>query len=47
MPSKHISLVEKLFTWPTLDSLEDEWKHYNKAIEAVRLYCGFPEGSLL
>jgi hypothetical protein len=47
MPPEHISLVEKLFTWPTSDSLEDEWKRRNEAVEAVRLYCGFPEGGPL
>jgi len=34
-------------TWPTSDSLEDEWKRRGKAIEAGIRYCGFLEGSPL
>jgi hypothetical protein len=47
MPPEHINLVEKLFTWPISDSLENEWKRRNDGVEAVRLYCGFPEGGPL
>ncbi|PKX99523.1 uncharacterized protein P174DRAFT_509439 [Aspergillus novofumigatus IBT 16806] len=32
MPPEHILLVESFFTWPTSDSLEDEWARRNKAM---------------
>ena len=34
MPPEQILLVEMFFTWPTTDSLEDEWEQYNKAVAA-------------
>jgi hypothetical protein len=47
MPPAHILLVETFFTWPTSDSLEDEWMRRNKAVMAGVQYCGFPEGGPL
>ncbi|KAJ6036024.1 hypothetical protein N7540_000303 [Penicillium herquei] len=47
MPSEQISLVETFFTWPTTDSLEDEWTRRNKAVAAAIQYCGFQEGGPL
>jgi hypothetical protein len=47
MPPEQIQLVEKLFTWPTTDLLEDEWTRRNEGAEAVRQYCGFLEGGPL
>lgn len=47
MPSEQILLVETLFTWPTTDSLEDEWTRRNKAVAAGIQYCGFQEGGPL
>ncbi|KAK6810748.1 hypothetical protein RU639_013608 [Aspergillus parasiticus] len=41
MPPEQIFLVETFFTWPTSDSLEDEWMRRNKAMAAATLYCGF------
>ncbi|KAJ5589616.1 hypothetical protein N7537_012294 [Penicillium hordei] len=41
MPSEQILLVETFFTWPTTDSLEDEWTRRNKAVAAGIQYCGF------
>ena len=35
------------FTWPTTDSLEDEWERRNKAVAAGIQYCGFQEGGPL
>jgi hypothetical protein len=40
-------LVETFFTWPTSDSLEDEWMRRNEAAMAGIQYCGFPEGGPL
>ena len=47
MPPEQILLVEMFFTWPTTDSLEDEWEHCNKAVAAGIQYCGFQEGGPL
>ena len=47
MPSEQICLVEIFFTWPTTDSLEDEWEQHNKAVAAGVQYCGFQEGGPL
>jgi hypothetical protein len=47
MPLEQIHLVEKVFTWPTSDSLEDEWKYCNEAVKTSTLYCGFLEGGPL
>ncbi|KAJ5701036.1 Zinc finger C2H2 [Penicillium malachiteum] len=47
MPSEQISLVETFFTWPTTDSLEDEWTRRNRAVAAAVQYCGFQEGGPL
>ncbi|KAJ5504597.1 hypothetical protein N7463_007471 [Penicillium fimorum] len=47
MPSEQILLVETFFTWPTTDSLEDEWTRRNKAVAAGIQYCGFQEGGPL
>ncbi|KMP02526.1 hypothetical protein CIRG_10349 [Coccidioides immitis RMSCC 2394] len=37
MPPAQISLLKKLLTWPKSDSLEDEWRRHNEAVEAVKL----------
>ena len=34
MPPEQILLVETFFTWPTTDSLEDEWVRRNRAVAA-------------
>ena len=47
MPPEQILLVEMFFTWPTTDSLEDEWEHHNKAVAAGIQYCSFQEGGPL
>lgn len=47
MPSEQILLVETFFTWPTTDSLEDEWTRRNKAVAAGIQYCSFEEGGPL
>ncbi|KAH8431665.1 DUF3435 domain-containing protein [Aspergillus melleus] len=47
MPPEQILLVETFFTWPTTDSLEDEWTRRNKAVAAGIQYCGFQEGGPL
>lgn len=47
MPPEQILLVETFFTWPTTDSLEDEWARRNKAVAAGIQYCGFQEGGPL
>jgi len=47
MPSEQILLLETFFTWPTTDSLEDEWRRRNKAVAAGIQYCGFEEGGPL
>ncbi|KAJ6008513.1 hypothetical protein N7540_012489 [Penicillium herquei] len=47
MPPEQILLVEAFFTWPTTDSLEDEWTRRNKAVAAGIQYCGFQEGGPL
>lgn len=47
MPPEQILLVETFFTWPTTDSLEDEWARRNRAVAAGIQYCGFQEGGPL
>ena len=47
MLPEQILLVEIFFTWPTTDSLEDEWERRNKAVAAGIQYCGFQEGGPL
>ncbi|PTU18379.1 hypothetical protein P175DRAFT_0560274 [Aspergillus ochraceoroseus IBT 24754] len=47
MPPEQILLIETFFTWPTSDSLEDEWMRRNQAVAAAIQYCGFPEGGPL
>ncbi|EED14738.1 conserved hypothetical protein [Talaromyces stipitatus ATCC 10500] len=47
MPSEMIHLLEKLFTWPTSHSLNNEWKRRNAATAAVTQYCGVWEGGPL
>ncbi|KAI1942696.1 hypothetical protein LOZ66_001102 [Ophidiomyces ophidiicola] len=47
MPPAQIHLLEKLFTWPTSDSLEDKWRRRNEGVEAVKQYCDFLEGGSL
>lgn len=47
MPAAQIHLIEKLFTWPTSNSLEDEWQRRNVATEAVTQYCSVWEGGPL
>lgn len=47
MPPEQIALVETFFTWPTSDSLEEEWARRNKAVTAAIQYCGFWEGGPL
>jgi hypothetical protein len=47
MPPEQILLVETFFTWPTSDSLEDEWMRRNRAVAAGVQYCGFLEGGPL
>ncbi|KAH1515597.1 hypothetical protein KXX29_009720 [Aspergillus fumigatus] len=47
MPPEQILVVETFFTWPTSDSLEDEWMRRNKAVMAGIQYCGFREGGPL
>ncbi|KAL1873654.1 hypothetical protein Plec18167_006171 [Paecilomyces lecythidis] len=47
MPAAQINLIEKLFTWPTSNSLEDEWQRRNVAMEAVAQYCSAWEGGPL
>ncbi|KAB8242952.1 hypothetical protein BDV35DRAFT_364611 [Aspergillus flavus] len=47
MPPEQIFLVETFFTWPTSDSLEDEWMRRNKAMAAAILYCALREGGHL
>ena len=47
MPPEQTLLVEMFFTWPTTDSLEDEWARRNKAVAAGIQYCGFQEGGPL
>ncbi|KAJ5997965.1 zinc finger protein [Penicillium canescens] len=47
MPSDQILLVETFFTYPTTDSLEDEWTRRNKAVAAGIQYCSFQEGGPL
>jgi hypothetical protein len=47
MPPAQIHLLAKLLTWPTSDSLEDEWRRRNEGVEAVRQYCDFLEGGPL
>lgn len=47
MPPEQILLVETFFTWPTTDSLEDEWTRRYKTVAAGMQYCGFQEGGPL
>lgn len=47
MSSEQIGLLEKLFTWPKSDSLEDEWARRNAGARAVTNYCSFLEGGPL
>ena len=47
MPPEQICLLEKLFTWPTSHSLEDEWRRRNAATKAVTDYCPVLEGGPL
>ncbi|PGH15999.1 hypothetical protein AJ80_05342 [Polytolypa hystricis UAMH7299] len=47
MPPAQIHLLDKLLALPKSDSLEDEWRRRNEAVEAVRQYCGFLEGGPL
>ena len=47
MPPEQILLVDTFFTWPTSDSLEDEWMRRSKAVAAGIQYCGFREGGPL
>jgi hypothetical protein len=47
MQPEQILLVETFFTWPTSDSLEEEWMRRNKAVAAGVQYCGFREGGPL
>ena len=47
MPPEQILLMEVFFTWPTTDSLEDEWAQHNKAVAAGIHYCSFQEGGPL
>ena len=47
MPPEQILLVEMFFTWPTTDSLGDEWTRHNRAVAAAIQYCGFQEGGPL
>ncbi|OJD21219.1 hypothetical protein ACJ73_07443 [Blastomyces percursus] len=39
-----ISLLSKLLTWPTSRSVEEELRRRDAGVEAVRMYCGVPEG---
>lgn len=39
-----IYLLDKLMTWPTSMSLEDEWKRRSEAINAITAYCRVEEG---
>lgn len=47
MPPEQIRLLEKLFTWPTSHSLNDEWRRRNAATKAVTDYCPVLEGGPL
>ncbi|EEH20209.2 hypothetical protein PABG_02468 [Paracoccidioides brasiliensis Pb03] len=47
MPPQMVHLLAMLHALPTSDSLEDEWRRRNKAVEAVRRYCSFLEGGPL
>jgi hypothetical protein len=47
MSSEQIGLLEKLFTWPKSDSLEDEWARRNAGAKAVTEYCPVLEGGPL
>ena len=47
MPSALIRLLEKLLTWPTSNSLEDEWARRNAGTKAVTEYCPVLEGGPL
>lgn len=42
-----LRLVQKLLTYPTSDSLEDEWKRRDEGVEAVTQYCNVLEGGPL
>ncbi|OQD84172.1 hypothetical protein PENSOL_c132G06235 [Penicillium solitum] len=47
MLPEQIDLLEKLFTWPTSQSLEAEWQRRNAAVATISRYCGFLEGGPL
>ncbi|KAJ5330489.1 hypothetical protein N7476_000272 [Penicillium atrosanguineum] len=47
MSPEQINLIEKLLTWPTLQSLEAEWERRNAAVAAISQYCSVPEGGPL
>jgi hypothetical protein len=47
MLPEQIDLLEKLFTWPTSQSLEVEWQRRNAAVAAISRYCCFLEGGPL
>jgi hypothetical protein len=44
IPPQQIHLLEKLMTWPTSRSVEDELRRRDAGVEAVRVYCGVFEG---
>ncbi|BDD57414.1 hypothetical protein MAP00_002777 [Monascus purpureus] len=47
MLPEQIYLFEKLFTWPTSLSLENEWQRRNAAVKAISQYCSLLEGGPL
>lgn len=47
MLPEQINLIQKLFTWPTSQSLDSEWKRRNTASEAIAQYCSVLEGGPL
>ncbi|KAJ6020334.1 hypothetical protein N7499_003607 [Penicillium canescens] len=47
MLPEQIDLLEKLFTWPTSQSLEAEWQRRNAAVATISRYCCFLEGGPL
>ncbi|KAI2697980.1 hypothetical protein CBS147354_9889 [Penicillium roqueforti] len=47
MLPEQIDLLEKLFTWPTSQSLEAEWQRRNATVATISRYCGFLEGGPL
>jgi Protein of unknown function (DUF3435) len=44
MLPEQIQLLEKLMTWPSSLSLEDEWRRRSEAINAVTAFCRVEEG---